>query len=112
MGSGNNDGPVPDKPLKAGISAEAALAAAHPKAAFAQPTFPKAAAKSKPRKPPQPKAPQQPAAAPTIVDEDRAIGRKSKVPPKPAPPNYFRRRNDDTSAPPAAKRTRVTRRAA
>jgi hypothetical protein len=110
MGAGNAQPPAPppEKPLKVGgVSFETAMAAAQPKAATARP---KSTTKRQPK--PKPKAaPPQPPPAPPIVD-DRQVGQKSKVPPQPAPANYFRRRPGDTTTERSAKRVRVARRAA
>ena len=90
---------------------ELVVTQAPPKADLPKPK-PKAKRKAKPKPQPQP-APAQPAPAPPIVEaeEDRRIGKKSKVPPQPEKPGPLRRRAESRTES-SAKRPRVTRRAA
>jgi hypothetical protein len=78
------------------------------------PTAPKPKAKRKAKAKPQPQpAPVQPAPAPAIVEpeEERRIGKKYKVPPKPEKPGPLGRRAE-SRAESSAKRPRVVRSAA
>jgi hypothetical protein len=78
------------------------------------PTAPKPKAKRKAKAKPQPQpAPVQPAPAPPIVEpeEERRIGKKSKVPPKPEKPGPLGRRAESRTES-SAKRPRVVRSAA
>ena len=77
-----------------------------------EPPRPKPKAKRKPKPQPQP-APVQPAPAPAIVEpeEERRIGKKYKVPPKPEKPGPLGRRAESRTES-SAKRPRVVRSAA
>jgi hypothetical protein len=73
---------------------------------------PKAKRKAKAKAKPQQPAPAQPAPAPPIVEpEERRIGKKSKVPPKPEKPGPLGRRAESRTES-SAKRPRVVRSAA